>query len=313
MKSKGYCHVTCSLQVNLETFNEIKLTFRHINSFSQLISCSSRQDLQERLRKVYQVYRAGIKVEVNKQSFELDYKSGSKITDQTRERFSIEMHQYGISFSSLEPATIRWHLNFSDLKVTFPNSECLCKVYHTQTPDGIRRRSNTIGKIRIMRLPNDEDFKMIRFYGWQEVDDYYYLTIEQWKCDLERFVLVNNCEPVLLDILRLSSRGMSWGVWVSSTLRGLSNVAGIRGYGWAKTQENKCFQFPTTLSGHSAPPDLLESTGGVFDNTLSSRGMSWGVWVSSNLQLANTSMEYNPLYDNGDGFSSILLLLYLVQ
>ncbi|GJZ79780.1 mitochondrial proton/calcium exchanger protein-like protein [Tanacetum coccineum] len=37
--------------------------------------------------------------------------------------------------------------------------------------------------------------------------------------------------------------------------------------------------------------------------------MSWSVWVSSNLQLANTSMEYNPLYDNGDGFSSILLPL----
>ncbi|GJR14385.1 nicalin isoform X1 [Tanacetum coccineum] len=30
---------------------------------------------------------------------------------------------------------------------------------------------------------------------------------------------------------------------------------------------------------------------------LSSRGMSWGVWVSSNLQMANTSMEYNPFYD----------------
>nr|GFB67580.1 hypothetical protein [Tanacetum cinerariifolium] len=57
---------------------------------------------------------------------------------------------------------------------------------------------------------------------------------------------------------------------------------------------------------------------------LSSRGVSWGVWVSSNLQLANTSMEYNPLYDadnvmpssvmlsfktTWDGLSSILLLL----
>ncbi|GJS10146.1 hypothetical protein Tco_0366942 [Tanacetum coccineum] len=64
----------------------------------------------------------------------------------------------------------------------------------------IRRSSNTFGKIRKLRVLNDEDFNMIWFYGWQEVDDYYYLAIEQWKCDLERFVLVNNCESFSLDI-----------------------------------------------------------------------------------------------------------------
>ncbi|GJT00377.1 hypothetical protein Tco_0821546 [Tanacetum coccineum] len=220
----------------------------------------SKRNLQQRLEEVYQVYPAGIKVEVNKYTFELDYQSGSKATDQTRERFSIERHDYDISFSSPEPATIRWHLKFSVLKPTFPNSECPCKVYHARTPDefiglctnlGItelpdgglvedlrwlnsyrlnkiilkskiwkddkmeglyedkkvfvmrmKKRSNTLGKIRKLRLFNDDEtFKLIRFYGWQEVDDYYYLAIKEWKCDLEQFVLANNCDILRLDIL----------------------------------------------------------------------------------------------------------------
>nr|GEW07596.1 hypothetical protein [Tanacetum cinerariifolium] len=63
----------------------------------------------------------------------------------------------------------------------------------------MKKRSNTLGKIRNLRLLNDdENFRMIWFYAWQEVDNYFYLAIKQWKCDLEQFVLVNNCESLYI-------------------------------------------------------------------------------------------------------------------
>nr|GEW07595.1 hypothetical protein [Tanacetum cinerariifolium] len=43
-----------------------------------------------------------------------------------------------------------------------------------------------------------EDLRMIRFYGWQDVDDYFCLAIKQWKCDLVQFVSVNNCESLYI-------------------------------------------------------------------------------------------------------------------
>ncbi|GJT14846.1 mannose-1-phosphate guanyltransferase alpha-like protein [Tanacetum coccineum] len=69
----------CYYVVYVNVLNEILI------KACRLISFSSQQDLQERLEELYQVYIAGIKVEVNKHSFELDYQSGSKSTDQTRE------------------------------------------------------------------------------------------------------------------------------------------------------------------------------------------------------------------------------------
>ncbi|GKD84085.1 hypothetical protein Tco_1350924, partial [Tanacetum coccineum] len=35
---------------------------------------------------------------------------------------------------------------------------------------------------------------------------------------------------------------------------------------WEHEQFSRLRVTATTLSGHSAPPDLLESTGGLFDN-----------------------------------------------
>nr|GEW49060.1 transcription initiation factor TFIID subunit 13 [Tanacetum cinerariifolium] len=87
--------------------------------------------------------------------------------------------------------------------------------------------------------------------------------------------------------------------------------------------EDFLFLIQKYLCSQAIPFDAISYKG--RSRSLSSRGMSWGVWFSSNLQLANTSMEYNPLYDadnvmpssvmlsfktTWDGLSSILLLLY---
>lgn len=113
---------------------EMKLLY-HYPSHSgnrKNISFCSEEDLKKKLERAYPLGLIEVK-ECKTDKFELDYQSGSISTGQTREKFKVTMHQYYITFSSPEPATVRWELKFSNLELTFPNSRCPCMVYHART------------------------------------------------------------------------------------------------------------------------------------------------------------------------------------
>ncbi|GJW54315.1 putative nicalin [Tanacetum coccineum] len=117
--------------------------------------------------------------------------------------------------------------------------------------------------------------------------------------------------------------------YVKQIFEGLSNVAEEVGLtvglkhkkinvsnsrvAWEHEQFLRLRVTAATLSGLSAPPELLESTGGLFDNrefVNEAAVVKSEKVVAESLALANTSMEDNPLYDADNVMPSSVMLSF---